>query len=254
MCMHKGIKCELNGCLYGNLSMHNGYELKNVFGIDDIVKKGNIIDILSITCSDKYNSFPLVYRGLRVVYSEKAFHTKSKYLYGYWMNDQYFRDIESELKTAFDFKNIDDFNVKLSRQLSTENSVSLHIRRGDYINLPNFNICGESYYKNAISYIEENVRSPKFYIFSDDPEWCETYLKQFNIDYRIIKHNTGTTSFRDMFLMSKCKHNIIANSTFSWWGAWLNNNSEKIVIAPERWWKDTVVSPVPSQWTKIKNT
>ena len=107
---------------------------------------------------------------------------------------------------------------------------------GDYMNLSMYQgICTEEYYTKAVEFIKQNVTSPHFYIFSNDIVWSKTFAESLNIDYTIVDHNTGTNSYQDMYLMSQCKHNIIANSSFSWWGAYLNVNRNKLVVAPKGW-------------------
>ena len=118
------------------------------------------------------------------------------------------------------------------------NSVSIHIRRGDYLNIPNYCVCDEGYYRHAIKHICENVDKPVFYVFSNEPDWCESFMQQFGVVFKIINWNQRGDSYQDMYLMTQCKHNIIANSTFSWWGAWLNSQSDKIVVTPRAWFKN----------------
>jgi hypothetical protein len=181
------------------------------------------------------------------------------YLDGYWQNYSYIKVIEKYLKEDFIFiqktsKRNNDFidtNINV-------NTVSLHIRRGDYISDESVNkligTCSLSYYKKAVAYILKKINKPKFIIFSDDINWCKRNLVIENAKY--IDWNKGNNSWQDMYLMSKCKHNIIANSSFSWWGAWLNNNPQKIVIAPKRWFKDkeaqkNAANLIPSAWLKL---
>ena len=111
-------------------------------------------------------------------------------------------------------------------------------------------VCTPEYYEKAIAYIATKISSIQFYVFTDDPEWVNANFEIENAIY--VQHNTGSDSWQDMYLMSQCKHNIIANSSFSWWGAWLNSNPSKIVIAPTKWWrlfeKDDVV---PDEWIRF---
>ena len=138
--------------------------------------------------------------------------------------------------------------------MQLNNSVSIHVRRGDYLNGYYFEtlgkICDIDYYKRAIALINKEVNDPYFYIFSDDPGYVAENLKIENATY--VDFNRGRDSWQDMYLMSQCKHNIIANSTFSWWGAWLNTNLNKIVIAPNRWFanmdNDEIVLP---EWIRL---
>jgi len=183
-------------------------------------------------------------------------YKNNKYLNGYWQSENYFKDIENTLKREFTFKNdIDEKNKIIADEIISKNAVSLHIRRGDYLtNTPLLEICSLDYYKQAINHISKNVDNPYFYIFSDDPAWTEDNLK-LSWPYSIVNLNTKTNQHMDMLLMSYCKHNVIANSSFSWWGAWLNSNSDKIVIAPKNWTSSEMYSPhrTPSNWIRIHN-
>jgi hypothetical protein len=176
----------------------------------------------------------------------------SVYLDGEWSGFKYFENYQNEIKKDFRYK------IKISPEinnilkiLQNENSVSLHIRRGDFISHPDATsfhaICGLSYYENSIKYILNRVKSPVFYVFSDDIQWAKEHL---NNGYN-IKFIEGNTNYEDLLLMSECKHNITANSGFSAWAGWLNSNIEKIVISPTKWVKDgalneTIISSLQS--------
>lgn len=182
------------------------------------------------------------------------------YIEGFFQSEKYFQDIENELRADFQFKNLpDEENQKLIEKISATNSISLHIRRGDYVKKKRYQnlyaACSLDYYKRGVEYISERYPNPTLFIFSDDINWVKENL---NLPYGSIyvSHNTGSKSYEDMRLMSLCKHNIIANSSFSWWGAWLNNNKEKIVIAPQKWFNDekiTQTDVIPQSWVKLKN-
>lgn len=177
---------------------------------------------------------------------------------GYWQTEQYFKQIKPLIKEAFKF-NTNQLN-KRSKQIEkfirSNISISIHIRRGDYLTKKNQaiygNICTPDYYKDAISQIQARLYQEDlhYFIFSDDPEWVKKNIKLRNAT--IIDWNTGSDSWQDMYLMSICDHNIIANSTFSWWGAWLNEHENPIIIAPYRW-LNTKFSPdiLPKEWIKI---
>lgn len=153
------------------------------------------------------------------------------------------------------FPKLDPYNLELAKLITAKESVSLHIRRGDYLTAENSifqNICTPTYYKNAVSYMNSNVVNPYYFIFSNDIEWCKNNLNLDNITF--VDWNIGVNSYKDMQLMSLCKHNIIANSSFSWWGAWLNNNPNKVVCVPKRWYnnKATVYGECPDSWVRIE--
>lgn len=191
------------------------------------------------------------------IFQPEIFDMDSVYLSGYWQNENYFKDIKEIIYKEFTFpEELKVKNKDICEQLENENSVSVHIRRGDYLTNENTrihgNICTEEYYKNAMAYIRERVENPKFYIFTDDLEWArERYDEQ---DIIIVDDNRAASSYIDMFLMSKCKHNIVANSTFSWWGAWLNDNPNKLVLAPPKWFNNFEKAKVAcEEWILIDN-
>jgi hypothetical protein len=180
------------------------------------------------------------------------------YIYGYFQTEDYFKNIRPEILKRFSLKEgyLNDENSKLLNEITTRNSISIHIRRGDYENSIFELLSIDSYYRKAIDLIKEKVDSPVFYIFSNDSEWAEENFGLLEINNTIVTLNSGSQSYLDMMLMSNCKHNICANSSFSWWGAWLNQNSEKVVIVPEKWYKsgnyaETTYNLIPKEWIKI---
>ncbi|MBO6241644.1 MAG: alpha-1,2-fucosyltransferase [Butyrivibrio sp.] len=165
------------------------------------------------------------------------------YLVGYWQCDRYFdnKEVINELKEAFERKPqelmADASSWSTLQQIECCESVSLHVRRTDYIDEEHINIhniCTEKYYKNAIDRIRRKYPSAVFFIFTDDKEWCREHFKGPNFIVVELEEGDGT-DIAEMTLMSRCKHHIIANSSFSWWAAWLNDSPDKIVIAPEKW-------------------
>ena len=176
---------------------------------------------------------------------------------GYWQSEKYFVERSETIRSDFTFRiPLDVCNRELVATLDRANTVSLHIRRGDYANnsktKATHGLCSLDYYQAAVNYVAERVESPRFFVFSDDIAWAKENLKiKFPCQY--IGHNQGTNSYIDMQLMSLCKHHIIANSSFSWWGAWLNPNVSKIVIAPSRWFaKPTNVHDLfPPGWVML---
>ena len=140
--------------------------------------------------------------------------------------------------------------------MSQLNAVSLHVRRGDYLSNPKskaaHGTCSPEYYRAAIRHMAEVTKQPCFFVFSDDMDWVRQHL-QIDYECQYIEHNSGTESYNDMRLMSLCRHHIIANSSFSWWGAWLNQRTDKIVIAPQQWFmNDNVTQDLyPQGWVKL---
>jgi hypothetical protein len=154
------------------------------------------------------------------------------YLNGNWQSWKYFSSIESIIRKEFAFKK-EIFSspiTKLAYELSGKPSVAIHLRRTDYSQYNN--ILSLAYYQNAVSYIKKSIPSLQFYVFSDDPEWVSSFL-DIPCYFEIIKGNSG---LEDLYLMISCRHHIIANSTFSWWAAWLCDNPHKLVIAPDVWY------------------
>jgi hypothetical protein len=144
-------------------------------------------------------------------------------------------------------------NLTVRDKILSSNSVSIHVRRGDYLQLINERllVCDSHYYERAIDEIARRIENPCFFIFSDDIEWCKIQFSYLP-EKTFIDWNRNFNSYKDMHLMSLCKYNIIANSSFSWWAAWLNNYPQKIVIAPRLWFNDRQdLSYVPPSWIKV---
>ncbi|WP_418660994.1 alpha-1,2-fucosyltransferase [Bacteroides ilei] len=179
------------------------------------------------------------------------------YFKGFYQNERYFEDIKDEVRNAFTF-DLDKVNEKTRQILGDFGSdgvpVSIHIRRGDYLLPKHWEaigcICQLPYYKNALSAMEKRVKDPVYYVFSEDLEWVKQNLPLRRAVY--VDWNKGEDSWQDMMLMSRCRHHIICNSTFSWWGAWLNPDPDKIVIAPEQWTSTQPGSTiVPKEWIMV---
>jgi hypothetical protein len=178
------------------------------------------------------------------------------YYDGYWQNEKYFVDYAEDVRKTFTFPSFDEDNHHVAAFLQSEESVSIHVRRGDYLGIGAYSgICTIDYYREAILEIKRQCSSVSlFCIFSDDVDWCTRHLSPLmgQTPFKIVDWNKDKNSFRDMQLMSCCKHNIIANSSFSWWGAWLNSNPNKIVIAPRKWSnKSNCISPACTSWIKL---
>lgn len=152
-------------------------------------------------------------------------------LYGYWQSEQYFKKYRKELLVMFSprYNTTESFN-KLMKEIERTNSVSIHVRRGDFVSL---RCClSKSYYLNAIRYILSHVREPHFFVFSDDNDYSAEMFKDLKLDMNIVRYSAIDSTIEDFLLMKSCKHNILANSSYSWWGAWANENNEKIVVCP----------------------
>ncbi len=189
-------------------------------------------------------------------FDKQVFNLNKGYLDGYWQTSLYFYDIREELIKDFTLKNdLSIENKKILSQIKNDpNPVSIHIRLGDYKTQENQvlfgDICTLDYYKKAILFIERRINNATYYVFSNEPERIRNLLPSIN--YKIININDEKTGWADMYLMSNCKHNIVANSSFSWWGAWLNNYPEKIVVAPARWLNTKEMPQIcPDEWIRI---
>jgi hypothetical protein len=179
-----------------------------------------------------------------------------KYIFGVFQNASMVDDIKEDVQRLFSFASFEDGRNKLlENRLKLENSIGIHVRKGnDYTSRIWYqNTCTLEYYRNAISYIKERVENPQFYVFADNPEWVQENFKEF--DYYLVECNptAGWGSHFDMQLMSSCKHNIISNSTYSWWGAFLNKNEDKIVILPKQWFNPLSCDESTSEKVQCKD-
>lgn len=180
------------------------------------------------------------------LYDPKVFELDDIYLDGYWQTEKYFFDCSKIIKKNLTYsKPLNEQNFNFIEQMKKSNSISIHVRRGDYISSGYKNkyggICDELYYRNAINYVINRIPDPVFFIFSDDIAWCKKFFQGSTV---FVDNNTGTEAYLDMVLMSHCKHHIIANSSFSWWGAYLSKE-QGLTIAPTRWQNS---SEMPDIW------
>lgn len=283
--MGKNVKVDLT--FYDQTDAHNGYELEEVFGIS--LKESSQKENEKFANFDP-GMFPYIirhtikrrtlvsYEGERALqYYPKVFSLDDNYLCGYWQSEKYFDSIKKVIREKFSF---DDNNRKdkafmdvLNEIRAEANPVSIHVRRGDYVGkrkshgakgvilkirdllvptIKHGDVCTPTYYKNAMCLLDSKDLSPTYYIFSDDIQWCRDNFSFIQSKCVFVDINKGKDSYWDMYLMSQCKHNIIANSSFSWWGAWLNQHCEKIVLAPDRWFTSGFLGDIlPEDWIKI---
>ncbi len=259
-----------------DLSGFDGYALRqyrlNVFNVDEEI--ASLVDIKQLKPNKKDFRKWLPYYFKQKLYpfhckpfiNERFYHFDpaildvkgNAYLSGYWQSEQYFKDVEGIIRSDFVLKDeLGAINKKLKEEIDNSNSVSMHIRRGDYLTNPETNkthgLLPLDYYYTAIERIEKIISNPVYYIFSDDFPWVEKNLKIFS-HANYITHNGVSADYCDLELMRTCKHHIIANSSFSWWGAWLCPNNEKIVIAPKKWFARQDINTVyrlPNNWIEI---
>jgi len=252
------VKLSLDLRRFSRRKDHNGFELQNVFDIYSKVKfLDNPLDFYLINFKEILHKIDFTYKK----FNEPHYHytkmisnvSKHSKLNGYWQSELYFQNYADEIKKIFSFsKQLNEKNSLIANEIKQNQSISIHIRRGDYLlpNNSNHNTDLRKYYLKAIEKTSKFYNSPKYFIFTDDPSWVS---RNFTLDYlfKIVNINHQTQSFFDMYLMSLCKSNIIANSSFSWWGAWLNNNKDKVVYAPKNWFKDKRISTddlIPKSW------
>lgn len=167
-------------------------------------------------------------------YDNKIFQTENSTFVGYWQTEKYFADIKDTIKEKYKFEDLEPDLRDFSRRLR-KGYVSVHIRRNDYLNDSVYQTFSNEYYINAIQYIKKKMPEAKFIFFSDDREWVCGNFKLPDMIVCEPKWFDNYKDWYDMYLMTACQGNIIANSSFSWWGAWLNQNERQIVIAPDRW-------------------
>jgi hypothetical protein len=204
------------------------------------------------------------------IYREKQFHfdhefikiNSSAYIKGYFQSYKYWNGHEDEIKKIFNISEntMDTVNKELLVQIRNTNAIAVHIRRGDYVTNSEtqqfHGNCSFEYYINAINLIASKSKDFTLFFFSDDSQWVKTQFESISFPKVFVSHNKDNNSWKDIYLMKSCKHNIIANSSFSWWGSWLNNNSDKVVIAPKQWF--AVQEPeintndlIPSAWIRM---
>lgn len=190
-----------------------------------------------------------------VHFQPEIFDIHDGYLEGYWQTEKYFSDIRDVLTKDFVFSGLTMEQPKeILRDIKENESVSIHVRRGDYLKGRAKELygglCDISYYENAIAYIRSKRNNPKFFFFSDDISWVKENLR---IADAVYIDSACSDQYTDMFLMTQCDDNIIANSSFSWWGAWLNENREKLVVSPNKWFNLHVAPDVICEdWIKLR--
>ena len=241
----------------------------SVFNLDLKIATKDDVKKFNIEGSTKYSRalqrhLPILFSNLYAAESgiqyQKEFlnYPKNTYMDGFWQSERYFKPIESLLLAEFTPKeDLNSENQNWLNKISTVESVSMHIRRGDYVSNKNaqqhHGNLSLDYYLNALKLIKETHKQVEVFIFSDDLDWCKANLNLDN-EIHFVDANQKQNFHLDMFLMSYCKHNIIANSSFSWWAAWLNQNVNKIVVAPLNWFSDKSLNTkdlIPSSWKQV---
>jgi hypothetical protein len=187
-------------------------------------------------------------------------------LMGYWQSEKYFKEIEPILRHEFTLRMEPSAkSQEVARAIQASNSTFLHIRRGDYAADPMINkvhgTCSMRYYEDAVNYIGRAMHDPHLFVFSDEPRWVREHLK-LPFPMTVVDHNhpgnaqSPGREHEDLWLMTLCRHAILANSSFSWWGAWLNPERNRIVIAPERWFRspnNDTRDLIPDNWIRMRS-
>ena len=250
--------------------LHNGFELHRLFDIKaPIASNRDVFQVLgwrSISplrrklFHQKFSKFRGAHLFVDSLFAEMPHlidMPSRSYLMGNWQSEQFFGHIKEIIRSDFNFKlSMSKKNTELADMIKSINATSLHVRRGDIASNPTslavHGLCSLDYYRQAIELVASRTPDPEFVIFSDDMDWVKKKLNiRFHCHY--IDINKGLESYNDMRLMSFCNHHIVANSSFSWWGAWLSNNEHKVVVAPKKWFAKNYDSSaiVPSSWIRI---
>ena len=235
--------------------VHHGYEMNRIFNlpktefcINQKLKKVLEFLFFKTILERKQNGSLKAYT--------KNYTWPFIYFKGFYQSEKYFSEIKDEIRQAFTF-NLNIANaqsLEMMKQIDADDkAVSLHIRRGDYLQPKHWEsigcVCQLPYYQNALSELEKRIPNPSYYVFSDDIDWVKENIPLENATY--INWNKGEDSWQDMMLMSHCRNHIICNSTFSWWGAWLNPREDKVVIIPEKWFNHSEAPYIyPDGWIK----
>ena len=250
-----------NTAWYNVNTCHNGFELQRLFGIPP---QGSQSQLLLLRAIRRLKHLGIQLAGINLVqdtipttYRQYRPSEHVNLFDGYWQSEKFFAAITEHVRKTFQW-DLSQLNSKsheiLSKINNSKAAISLHVRRGDYL-APEASdlytgICTESYYSKAISRIKSEISDATFFVFSDDIQWAKENLPLKKAIF--VDHNRRLDSWQDMLLMSQCDHNIIANSSFSWWGAWLNPNPRKIVITPSRFLNiGNNADLIPSVWLKI---
>ena len=254
---------------FSKYKLHQGFELDKLFNVSTEIASGT--DLKLILSWQKARIMRRIFRRPQLKFLRHRNYVvepqfgywkgvnqlkDNTYLDGYWQSEQYFIEFSDKIRADFTFKlPFSKQNAEIAKYIAQVNAVSLHVRRGDYVsNKKNafISVCSLDYYRAAIEQTKSQVDKPVFFVFSDDIDWVKSNLVLDKTTV-FVSHNDGSESFNDMRLMSLCKHHIIANSSFSWWGAWLNANPNKIVIAPKQWFASKLDDSdlVPANWLRL---
>lgn len=235
--------------------------------IEDFNGKSNptVIDRVKFRLNKTLGRFPLIIQdGHRYDESQILGIGKEACIAGRWQSELYFKGFESAVREDFSFATFtpNSYSSKVAEEIEKGVSVAVHVRRGDYTTHPVYakaiGTLDKQYYLDAISYMRNKLSDTlKFFFISDDIEWCKNTFASTQGAVFVEQEKGRMGYFSDLWLLSRCKHSIISNSTFSWWGAWLGEKKDSIVIAPGNWAKDPSYRPqniIPERWVKLRNS
>lgn len=255
--------------------IHNGYELDNVFGIKyhDTIFNKFLYRLFLIT---GYKKNPLIskpvvrilnFLGVYIINENDDYNFKPEYLIqsrgirfyaGGWHSEKYFEGIKNTVRNTFQFdlNKVGAENMKVLEQIKVSNSVSVHVRRGDFLDSDNYNklggVCTINYFLVAIKKMKSMVDNPHFFFFTNDVSWVKDHF--IGDDFTIVNLNSKNDSWKDMFLISHCAHHINSNGSFSWWSSWLNRSEQKIVIVPKNFVVNRHFEDIyPENWIQLSD-
>lgn len=255
---------------FASYGLHQGYQLGRAFVCSPEIASTEKVRELIGWRTNRLARRLLLRSGLRFLHGdhlvvEPHFHywsgidriSGALYLQGYWQSEKYFAGVTDVIRADFTFRQpLSAANAEVVGRIGQTAAVSLHVRRGDYASNPRtqaaHGLCSPEYYRAAVRYVVERVAAPEFFVFSDDIAWARDNL-DIGFPCHYIGHNRGAESYNDMRLMNLCRHHILANSSFSWWGAWLNPRPDKIVVAPGEWFANGnhVEDLFPTGWVTL---
>jgi hypothetical protein len=233
------------------VSPRRGYEL-DAFGLElEVASEGELARTLRRRIVRRR---PRIIEDGSLRFDPRVLHARDVRLIGYWQSERYFADQADTIRRDFELPPADP---ELERRIGAVESVSLHVRRGDYASSAKveaeLGVLPLDYYAAAIARMREELGSPEFFVFSNDAAWTEANLA-IDAPHTFVRHPPGARAHHDLRLMSLCRHHVVANSSFSWWGAWLREGPDTLVVAPERWFltpRYDTSDVVPERWLRI---
>ncbi|WP_290697518.1 alpha-1,2-fucosyltransferase [Amphritea sp.] len=265
--LEQGYDVKLDVSEFDTYTLHGGYSLQEYIErlelatVEEVVETSRVGLLSTLLRKLQGKKSKRVIKESNFSYDEKMLTPNDNhYLVGYFQSEQYFKNIRSKLLNNLSLEHkLSVYSESVGSAISSSSvSVSVHIRRGDYVSDKTASIthgvCTLDYYYAALKFVEDRYSEADFYVFSDDIQWVKENLRIKRAQY--ISSEEKRFAGEDIYLMSQCDHNIVANSSFSWWGAWLNDNERKVVIAPKQWYADSYMQElsktlVPDSWIRL---